>query len=279
MSGRDWLKYTGNLYYIDSRGSSGRSLLRMAEAQERVKKYRWIHINASLKDLTEAENNAKKLSSAVGGWPLVLVYLPRHVCDGTRNDYNPRFQSRLSNLIRSAMADGKEVLVTAKSYGVSQALRVIRSFDSPLILLIGISPAFGAFGNAYSDNVTKYINDVRNTRSKYCMIANRWDGFTWRRGGAAYRRRGGRGRTFRGDPKVGEAMENNKNNVHLIRLEQRCSGETNHTLDCYIRGGLVSAMKQAVNHFRMNATPVGDAVCCRTEVLLEGTKAEGDLWV
>jgi len=80
--------------------------------------------------------------------------MPRHVRDGQRNDYHPNFQASLAGLIERAIADGKELLISAKSYGVHQALRVMRHFDSPLILLTGIAPAFGAFGNQWSANVS-----------------------------------------------------------------------------------------------------------------------------
>ena len=247
----DWVKHAGELYAINVPEKAPREKLSLSEAQEIVIKYRWIYVNSSLQDLNEAKEQATKLSNAVGR-PLVLVYMPRHVGDGQRNDYHPNFQASLAGLIERTIADGKELLISAKSYGVHQTLRVMRQFDSPLILLTGIAPAFGAFGNQWSANVKQYIKDVERTRCKYCMIASEDDIFTWRSGGAAYKKRIG----FRGDNDVGRAMQKNKKNVHIIVL----NGAGHAPIDEYINHGLVKAMRQAADHFGMKNTPVGDVV-------------------
>ncbi len=247
----DWTKHAGELYAINVPEKAPREKLSLSEAQGIVVKYRWIYVNSSLQDLNEAKEQATKLSNAVGR-PLVLVYMPRHVGDGQRNDYHPQFQTSLAGLIERAIADGKELLISAKSYGVHQALRVMRRFDSPLILLTGIAPAFGAFGNQWSANVKQYVKDVEQTRCKYCMIASEDDGFTWRSGGAAYKKRIG----FRGDNDVGRAMQKNRKNVHIIVLH----GADHAPIDEYLNHGLVKAMRQAADHFGMKNTPVGDVV-------------------
>ncbi len=179
-------------------------------------------------------------------------YARRITNDQQRNTYHPNFQASLAGLVEKALLDRQPILVSARSYGVHQALRVIRRFDSPLILLTGIAPAFGAFGNEWSDNVKQYIRDVESTRSKYCMIASESDGFTWRAGGAAYKQRVG----YRGDNDVGRAMEHNKANVDYVLLH----GADHAPIDEYLKHGLVDAMKQCVNHFGMKNSVIGYAV-------------------
>ena len=204
-------RHVGEIYAVNVPGRQNWEKLSKNEGKEIVSKYRWIYANASLKDLYEAKDEATKLSNAVGR-PLVLVYMPRSIFDGTRNEYPGRFQASMHSLVERALADRKELLVTARSYGVHQALRAVRKFDTKRILLIGIAPAFGAFGNAWSDNVKRYIKDVEQTRCKYLMIASKNDGFTWRSGGAAYKKKIG----YRGDNDVGRAMKRNKKNVRII---------------------------------------------------------------
>jgi hypothetical protein len=99
---------------------------------------------------------------------------------------------------------------------------------------------------------------VRETRSKYCMVASDTDGFTWRRGGAAYRRPGRD--TYRGDPNVGRAMEANSANVDIERLRPAHKDADHTPIDNYINHGLLDAMKRCVNHFGMQRTSVGDVV-------------------
>jgi hypothetical protein len=184
-----------------------------------------------------------------GKKPIVHIYMPRGIDSDERNRYHPRFQSNLSALLKAALSSNRQVLVTGRSYGVHQALRVIRKYDSPRILLIGVAPAFGAFGNQYSANVKQYVTDVKLTRSKYCMVASEDDGFTWRSGGAAYKRRIG----YRGDNDVGRAAERNKKNVTCVRLNH-----ADHTpIDNYIKRGLDKGMKQCAYHFAMRDTPLG----------------------
>ena len=250
--GGKWVKHAGELYAINVPGRIAGEKVSLSVAQDAVSTYRWIYVNASLKDLQEAKAEATKLSNALSKRPMIVVFMPRHVGDGQRNDYHPNFQASLAALIRHAMKDNKELLVSARSYGVSQALRVIVQFNSPRILLTGIAPAFGAFGSQGSANVKQHIRDIQNTRSKYCMIASKDDGFTWRAGGAAYKRR----ISIRGDNDVYRAMKKNTANVHLILLD----GADHAPVDEYLRHGLVNAMRQAADHFRMTKTPVGDIV-------------------
>jgi len=124
--------------------------------------------------------------------------------------------------------------------------------DSPLVLLIGIAPAFGAFGNVWSDNVEQYIDDVEHTRCRYFMIASEDDGHTWRAGGAAARKRVG----YRGDNDVGRAMDRNSQNVDYYVL----SGANHYPIDEYIRHGLVDAMQKGAHHWGLDDTPIGDVV-------------------
>jgi hypothetical protein len=135
---------------------------------------------------------------------------------------------------------------------VHQALRAVRQFDSPKILLIGIAPAFGAFGNAWSDNVKQYVRDVEQTRAKFCMIASEDDGFTWRQGGAAYPRKVG----YRGDNDVGRAIRNNRSNVTVMLL----SGADHSPIDEYLRHGLVQSMRKCASRFGFDRTAIGDVV-------------------
>lgn len=240
--------HVGEIYAVNVPGMKNWKKLSLEEGQKLAKKYRWIYANASCKDLDEAKDEATKLSNAVGA-PLILVFMPRHIFDQTRNEYPEQFHTAMKGLIKVALADGRQVLVSARSYGVHQALRAIRSFDSPKILFTGIAPAFGAFGNTWSDNVDMYIVDVQNTRSKYCMIASEKDGFTWRSGGAAYKRKVG----YRGDNDVGRAMEKNTQNVKIIKLD-----DADHApIDEYLNHGLVLAMKQCAYKFSMMGTPLG----------------------
>jgi hypothetical protein len=112
-----------------------------------TEKYRWIYVNASEKDVAEARIEALSLSNAVGGRPLVLVYLPRFIFGTDRNTYPLRFHNAMKALIEHATKSSPWLLVSGRSYGVHQALRAVRKFDKPEILVIGIAPAFGAFGN------------------------------------------------------------------------------------------------------------------------------------
>jgi hypothetical protein len=129
-------------------------------------------------------------------------------------------------------------------------LRAIRKFDSPLILLIGIAPAFGAYGNVWSDNVKQYIKDVRHTRCKYFMVASDLDIHTWQSVGAAARR------PLRGDPRVNWAMKKNKSNVDYFVIH----GAMHFPIDAYLRHGLVDAMRREATHWGLQNTPVGDIV-------------------
>lgn len=255
-------RHVGEIYAVNVPGRENWEKLSKNEGKEIVSKYRWIYANASSKDLYEAKDEATKLSNAVGR-PLVLVYMPRNIFDGTRNEYPGRFHASMHALIERALADRKELLVTARSYGVHQALRAVRKFDTPMILLIGIAPAFGAFGNAWSDNVKRYIKDVEQTRCKYLMIASKNDGFTWRSGGAAYKKKIG----YRGDNDVGRAMKRNKQNVRILVLQ----GADHAPIDEYLRHGLVNAMQKGAHRWGLDNTPVGDIVYGRpVETGLQG---------
>jgi hypothetical protein len=176
---------------------------------------------------------------------MVHVYLSRTIFDGTRNTYPGRFHASMGALIESAVERDEQLLVAGRSYGVHQALRAACAFDKPSILVLGIAPAFGAFGNALSDNVKQYIEDVATTRCKYGMVASKKDNFTWHAGGAAYKRIFG----YRGDNKVGKAMKKNKDNVCIEVIE----GAEHAPIDEYLRHGLAKAMKKIVRHFGMDA--------------------------
>lgn len=239
------------MFAVNVPGRANWDKLTLSQAEKLTSKYRWIYANASCKDLYEAKDEATKISNAVGR-PMVLVYMSRHVFDKARNEYPGQFHASMHALIQRAMDDKKELLVAAKSYGVHQALRAVRQFDSPLILLIGIAPAFGAFGNALSENVKRYIKDVRETRSRYFMIASDDDGFTWLAGGAAARRRCG----YKGDNDVGRAMDDNKRNVDYYVLH----GADHIPVDDYINHGLVDAMRKGAHHWGLDNTPIGDIV-------------------
>lgn len=243
-----WTRYAGALYAINVPGQSAGEKLSLADAQAIVSKYRWIYVNSSLTMLSEARGEAASLSDALHKWPIVVVYMPRFTGDGQRGGYHPAFQASLSALIRHALKDGKPLLVSARSYGVHQALRVIRENDSPKILLTGIAPAFGSFGRRMSRSVFQYSRDVLQTKSKYCMIASKDDTATWKAGGAADE--------TRGDRDVYSAMKRNDKNVTLVLLD----GAEHTPLDKYLRHGLAGAIKQAVEHFGMGFTPVGDIV-------------------
>jgi hypothetical protein len=134
--------------------------VRWETAQAILDKYRWLYVNASEKDVGEARREARKLSDALGRRPLVLVYLPRFIFGTDRNTYPTRFHNAMNTLITYATRTNHELLVSGRSYGVHQALRALRSFDSPRILLTGIAPAFGAFGNYASSNVEGYIRGL-----------------------------------------------------------------------------------------------------------------------
>ena len=244
-------EHVGEMYAVNVPERQTWDKLTVDEGKEIVSRYRWIYANASCKDLYEAKDEATKLANAVGR-PLVLVYMPKNVFDGTRNEYPGQFHASMHALVERALADKKELLVAARSYGVHQALRALRKFDSPLVLLIGIAPAFGAFGNVWSENVEQYIDDVEHTRCRYFMIASEDDGHTWRAGGAAARKRVG----YRGDNDVGRAMDRNSQNVDYYVL----SGANHYPIDEYIRHGLVDAMQKGAHHWGLDDTPIGDVV-------------------
>ncbi len=250
----DDIEWTGTFWALNVPGKAQKQRLMVGEAREAVRKYRWIYVNASLKDLEEGKEEAKKLSDALHR-PLVLVYLSRFIMDGQRGDYPKSLELGLTSLIDDAMESGQELLVCARSYGVHQTLRTLRRYDNPKILLIGIAPAFGWLGTSLTRNVQQYITDVKETRCRYAMIASTDDGFTWRSGGAAYPdsdQPGG----YRGDNHVGRAMDQNPKNVtyHLL------SGADHTPIDDYLGHGLVKGMQTVVRHFGMERTPVGSVV-------------------
>jgi hypothetical protein len=243
-------EHVGEIYAVNVPGRQNWEKLSVDEGKKIVSNYRWVYANASCKDLYEAKDEATKLSNALGCRPLVLVYMPKDVFDGTRNEYPGKFQASMHALVERALADRKALLVTARSYGVHQALRAIRRFDSPLILLIGIAPAFGAYGNVWSDNVKQYIKDVRHTRCKYFMIASDLDIHTWQSGGAAARK------PLRGDHRVNWAMKKNKSNVDYFVIH----GAMHFPIDAYLHHGLVDAMRRGATHWGLQNTPIGDIV-------------------
>jgi hypothetical protein len=110
-------EHVGEIYAVNVPGRQNWEKLSVDESKEIVSQYRWIYANASCKDLYEAKDEATKLSNAVGR-PLLLVYMPKDVLDGTRNEYPGRFHASMHALVRKALADRKELLVTARSYGV-----------------------------------------------------------------------------------------------------------------------------------------------------------------
>jgi len=244
-------RHVGEIYAVNVPGMDNWKQLSVAEAKPLARQYRWIYANASLKDLYEAKDEATKLSNAVHR-PLVMVYMPRDIFDSTRNEYPGAFHASMRELIQAALADGRALLVTGRSYGVHQALHAVVQFNNPKILMIGIAPAFGAFGNQWSDNVKRYVSDVKHTRAKYCMIASEQDGFTWRSGGAAYKKKVG----YRGDNDVGRAMKDNPHNVETIVLH----GADHAPIDDYLRHGLVNAMRKCSDHFGFQKTAVADVV-------------------
>lgn len=248
--GDDYRGNTGEMYAINVPGFQQRQKLTLHEAKRIVRTHRWINVNASTKDPWEAKTNAEKISNQLGKKPMVLVYFSRFIDAEDRNKYPSSFSSPFRTLLLSGTSDNKQLLVTAKSYAVHQSLRVIRELGSKKILFIGISPAFGAFGNAMSDNVKDHHGDIKNVRSKYCMVASKRDGFTWRRGGAAYKRNS----TYRGDPDVGKAKNSNSQNVYIVLLDS-----ADHKLDDYIKYGLKYAMEQCAHHFNMHDTAIGPA--------------------
>jgi hypothetical protein len=266
--GREWVEHAGEVYAIRVPGRPNKQKLSLDDAKAIVATHRFIYVNASLKTVPEALSEATNLSDALGGQPTVLVYMPRHVMDGQRNDYHPNFQRSLRELIRHALRDNRELLVASKSYGVNQALRVVREFDTPKILLIGISPAFGAFGNVGSPMVARYIRDVKDTRSRYCMIAAAGDVFPWNAGGAAV----GRGPQIVGDPRVYAAMRDNSANVDTVLLEG-----TGHGMDRYLEHGLVDGMQRCATHWGYQDTVIGDVVFGRG--VASGTAARDTSWL
>lgn len=240
--------------------SGGR--LTLSKAGRIVEKYRWIYVNASLKNLEHAKDEARSLSNAVGGRPLVLVYLPRAVFQGRRNHYPHAFSQTMFTLLQRVLTNRQELMISAKSFGVHQTLRAINEFpdDGPLILFTGISPAFGAFGGTYDRNVVNYRHDVRDTSCKYCMIASSADIFTSKRaGGAAWRRSDG---TIEGDEEVYRAMQANARNVTTVVLHG-----AEHEMRHYINHGLANAMRQCAEHFGMENTPAGDVVYNRSRTV------------
>jgi len=242
------LHNTGEIFAVRIPGLANWTKLELEKAKPYARQYRWIYANASCKDLTEAKEEATKLADAMNR-PLLLVYMSRHVFDTSRNTYPREFHVNIQELVKAALSSGHQVLVSGRSYGVHQALRALRAINSPQVLLTGIAPAFGAFGSTWSDNVNMYIEDVAHTQTKYCMIASKKDGFTWRSGGAAYKKNIG----YRGDNDVGRAMEKNRANVHIVKLD-----DANHApIDEYLNHGLVSAIKQCAYHFAMTDTPLG----------------------
>lgn len=241
----------GETWAINVNGHARNEKVELTKASKIVSDSRWVYVNASLKDVEEAREEATRLSDFVDH-PMVLVYMPRHIFDGQRNDYNPAFVKSLLKIVKDIVAEKKELLVSARSYGVHQALNVVRQVNSPLVLVEGIAPAFGAFGNEWSDNVKKYIDDVEKTRSKYCMIASRDDNFTWKSGGAVYWEQGG----WLGDEDVGKAMKRNEKNVVTLVLDK-----AEHTpIDSYLEHGLLDMMRKGVKYFGLEKGPLGDIV-------------------
>lgn len=233
-------RHAGKVYAINIPGKRGGSELSLAEAKRLVRRYRWIHVNASAKDRSGAKYNATMLSREVGS-PLLLVFMTRGLFDGSRNRYAAAFVRNLGALAAHAIADGKTLLVSARSYGNSQTLRVLRRFaNSPRILFTGHCPAFGAFGNKWSANVKRFHEDVRRTRVKYCMISSTGDKYTWRSGGACIRSRG----KVRGDPKVCAAIDRNRRNVKVYTI-----AKADHDNAEYIQHGVIRRMRECVRHF------------------------------
>jgi hypothetical protein len=250
------VRSAGDLFAINVPGKAAGALLSPSEAWEVAAKYHWVYVNASLKTVKEAKEEATKLSNALNRRPAVLVYMPRHMGDDQRDTYHPDFQQSLSGLLKYGRANNGKLLVTARSYGVHQALRVIAQLESPDIMLIGIAPAFGVFGNQASANVARYVQDLSRTKSRVCLIASKDDGFTFQAGGAAYRRASGR---IRGDDDVYRALKANRANTELILLD----GADHAPVDEYLRHGLARAMRQAVAHFGWQDTPVFEVVSGR----------------
>lgn len=235
---------TGRIYAVNFPEMDNWEELTEAQSIEAVRQYRWIYVNASLKGKYESKDEAIKLSNALNRQPMVHVYLSREIFDGTRNTYPVPFHASMSMLIETATANNGQLLITGRSYGVHQALRAACRFNKPSISVMGIAPAFGTFGNHWSKNVEQYVADVETTRCKYGMVASEDDVFTWRSGGAAYKRRIG----YRGDNDVGRAAERNRDNVHVEVI----SGAKHAPIDEYLEHGLVSAMKRIAYHFGMD---------------------------
>ena len=266
-------KFTGDMFKV----KDGEPIVQLnsADAVRLVKNYHWVYANSSTKDLEEAKEESLKLSNAVGS-PLILVYLSRHVFFDThsRNTYPGAFRDSIHLLIKEG-ARSDQLLIAAKSYSVHQVLHAINNFDdaSPAysyinrILFIGISPAFGAFGNVFSSNVARYHSDIQRTSCKFYMIASNDDGITWRAGGAARRwksRRSG----FKGDNKVGKAIEEN----YGKRVKVITINGANHPMDDYLECGLVDAMRRCGNEsgFQTIRNILNPDLCLANK--------KGDLW-
>ena len=101
-------KHVGEIYGVNVPGTENWEKLSKSEAKKTVSKFRWIYANASCKDLYEAKDEATKLSNAVGS-PMVLVYMPRNVFDGTRNEYPGKFHASMATLIKRALKDRKNL--------------------------------------------------------------------------------------------------------------------------------------------------------------------------
>jgi hypothetical protein len=102
-------------------GTPDGSELSLSKAKGLVSEHRWIHVNASMKKRWEAQHNASILSKAIRR-PLVLVFMSRSITDGKRNEFDPNFVKNLGALASHGIGDTGTLLVTARSYGNSQAL-------------------------------------------------------------------------------------------------------------------------------------------------------------
>ncbi|MBI2570729.1 MAG: hypothetical protein HYV63_27310 [Candidatus Schekmanbacteria bacterium] len=171
-----------------------RQRLSLEEAIQYAKRYRWIDVSASMKreghGLWEAE--LKLLGS--GAEALVYVYLPQGVdemaCGGIGTawiikmialyyyeDYpvdHPRFQERFGALVDGATEGGRQILITSKSYGGHQTLEAVHA--NPNVYHLSIAPSFGAFKDTHGDvqnpHVPVYIDNLRNTRAKECIVTS-----------------------------------------------------------------------------------------------------------
>jgi hypothetical protein len=244
-------KHAGKMYAFGVPGTRDGSELSLSKAKDLVRKHRWIHVNASMKKRWEAQHNAGILSKALRR-PLVLVFMSKSVMDGKRNEYDPNFVKNLGTLASHGIGDRKTLLVTARSYGNSQALHVLRQrANSPRILFIGLCPAFGAFGNKWSANVKRFHQDVKETQVKYCMIASEKDNYAWRAGGACVTK-GGR---YQGDENVCKAIDKNRSNVKVFTING--AGHDNAE---YLANGAMDRMRRCVEHFRFKGKTAGNVV-------------------